>query len=161
MRLFSTSHFDHTVIQIMLADLPISLIPENIYTPPQRKRRSVEEHASPTVITKNATEQNVIEQNATEQNVTEQNATEQNVIEQNATEQNVTEQNATEQNVIEQNATEQNVQSDVEEVVVPLNTQNIEHTLSLRELRQRCIDKGLNASGKKSELVSRLLAAQQ
>ena len=53
------------------------------------------------------------------------------------------------------------MQSDVEEVVVPLSSQNIEHTLSLRELRQRCIDKGLNASGKKSDLVSRLLAAQQ
>ena len=127
-----------------MSNLPISLIPENIYTPPQRKRRNVIENSSPV----EEESSDVITTNASHQ------------TEQNATEQNVSEQNATEQNASEQNASEQNVESELEEVVVSLSSQNIEHTLSLRELRQRCIDKGLTASGKKSDLVGRLLAAQ-
>jgi flagellar biosynthesis GTPase FlhF len=176
----------------MLTDLlPKSLIPENIYTPPQRKRRS-ELHVSPpeslkekpkilpeTIIKnetkqntaeENATEENATEENATEENATEENAAEKNDIERNATEENATEENATKQNTkkqnaaekndIERNATEKNVENDSEEVVISLSSENIEHTLSLRDLRKRCIDKGLNASGKKSDLVSRLLASQ-
>jgi hypothetical protein len=48
-----------------------------------------------------------------------------------------------------------------EDVVVTLDVKSLEQGLSLRELKQRCSDMGLNTTGKKSDLVSRLAANKE
>lgn len=132
--------------------LPKSLIPEVVYPPPARKRRVQPDHetADPPVAPnlQGDNESNDIQDEMSSDKSTEE------AKGSVGTETVPPSSNETDGSV---NESEGAVNGD--EVIITLQSENMEHALSIKELRRLCVEKGLSAAGRKRDLIDRLAAA--
>lgn len=129
--------------------LPQSLIPEDVYSPPTRKRRVQPE--SDTQDPPMPTEQ--VEEDGPETEKHDGIESDKSNETKDSTETDSTNESAPSP-LSKQTACAMNE----DEVVITLQSESIEYALPIKELRRLCTERGLNAAGRKNELIARLTA---